>query len=135
MREIKFRAWDKEKKEMIYDNNLAGMPNMMTFNGWVYKNGKLQPYIMLQYSGLKDKNGKEIYEGDIIHFFHLGTKRIGIIKYADKWASFYIGTKNKYKINIAVTSVHSWYYREEDENTLVEIIGNIWESKTIAKEG
>jgi len=54
-REIKFRAWDKRKKEM-FDLEL-GMVLPVDFK---------KDFKILQFTGLKDKNGKEIYEGDII---------------------------------------------------------------------
>lgn len=63
MREIKFRVWDSERKKILPIQRHS------------FKTGKSMPYgwnveyvfeDLMQYTGLKDKNGKEIYEGDIV---------------------------------------------------------------------
>lgn len=60
MREIKFRAWNKVTKEMYNDaiNNCKDSFDLVLKHPQIYK--------VMQYTGLKDKNGKEIYEGDIL---------------------------------------------------------------------
>lgn len=67
MRDIKFRAWDKKNKEWISDTD--SFFNGMLFNRKVGSVGIdfwSTKFELMQYTGLKDQNGKEIYEGDII---------------------------------------------------------------------
>jgi hypothetical protein len=61
MREIKFRAWDDEDKTMYSQEDLDKSLMSILSDPW---------YKIMQYTGLKDKEGKEIYEGDIIQYRH-----------------------------------------------------------------
>jgi uncharacterized phage protein (TIGR01671 family) len=67
MREIKFRAWNSIDKEMMYGVWLSSDGSVIDFEyGNVVGTYPKDKVIPLQYTGLKDRNGTEIYEGDII---------------------------------------------------------------------
>jgi uncharacterized phage protein (TIGR01671 family) len=64
VREIKFRAWDKEGCKMMTMGDLFGADKHW-FKSLFY--GGREDVALMQYTGLKDKNGKEIYEGDVVY--------------------------------------------------------------------
>lgn len=62
MREIKYRAWDKQNKQMRYET----IPNSCNYlNSAICDAMNKYGLELMQYTGLNDKNGKQIYEGDV----------------------------------------------------------------------
>ena len=132
MREIKFRAWHKRDKVMWE-------PTLVTCgsdSGAVYSYPKAKkednvPYFpreceLMQYTGMKDKNGKEIYEGDIVEVFNRG-----------KWIVGYSGDMFTLRKTIeakkcySLTSFVSDY--DKDMRLSYEIIGNIYQNPELIK--
>lgn len=112
MREIKFRAWDKHEKKMILD--IQECQRMYSDYGLClidYLEGE-KFYEVMQYTGLKDKNGKEIYDGDLLKWYG----RISPVKYEGSSFGYNpFGGPDKVLIS---------YCKEPD----IEIVGNIYEN-------
>lgn len=108
IREIKFRAWDLKTNYMHYGNQYI----TMSLDG----QGRLSSdeLIFMQYTGLKDKNGNEIYEGDIINCLHPISKKF--VAYGE--VSFKNGCFKFDYIN------DPWNLFTASE---IEVVGNIYE--------
>lgn len=123
-REIKFRAWDKYENKIrkVRGINFTNKDLWLKIEDNRIMGANFFEVELMQYTGLKDKNGKEIYEGDIIKFTdNYNTdipEKIGVVKFNN--ASFYI-TDGAYSC-----------YRWIDIN--IEIIGNIYENPDLLED-
>lgn len=86
MRELKFRVWDDEDKEMVYSDMKALCEGCKANDFRIYVNDSFYSCGVMQFTGIKDSKGKEIYEGDQI--LHLGKMRMYIVTYKVECASF-----------------------------------------------
>ena len=133
MKEIKFRAWNGN--HMYYDDLTVVGPDM-GFNALIAKTGKT--FNLMQYTGLKDKSGKEIYEGDVVLFVedvivetiegHNRTEpegNIGSVNF--KKGAYYIQTPGN------TNDFYSWGEQRFSWEEL-EIIGNIYENPELIEK-
>ena len=122
MREIKFRAWDLENKFMVISSTLKVriLADKIPIDEIVRYESDFE---LMQFTGLTDKNGKEIFEGDILkadneNFVH-------VIKYYSEFMSF-VMVKN----NVESDWFHGGNndYFSDDIKTNYKVIGNIYEN-------
>jgi len=139
MREIKFRAWDKKYKCFVgltairWLYNRENNPETLEFAGYSLGSpySQSENIEIMQYTGLKDKNGKEIYEGDVVRYI-LGDN------YENTGEVIWLNENNFTNFQtyplINAFVLHSIKYKRTDtfqgnESEFLEVIGNIYEGE------
>ena len=131
MREIKFRAWDHLNQEWLVGHCDPRLPITYNPSVWLNEDGSFSPYAVYagvklalpQYTGLKDKNGKEIYEGDIV-----------ADEDGDSGEVFYDVRHVAYR-SISDDGITRPFIPEQDGmDHGVEVIGNIYENPELLEE-
>lgn len=126
----RYRAWDKEFKEMVQVDALVFDEQLIKAT---YKNGNvvkedLKNYVLMQSTGLTDKNGKEIFEGDILS---IETDEENVkVKIEVSWDSkhaLFVFESKKYNEKEALGELF------EGNPYPFKIIGNVWEDQELAE--
>lgn len=146
-REIKFRAWDG--KQMLTEENFGFVVSdydsiiKLDEYGWTEHGVDC----VEQYTGLKDKNGKEIYEGDIVNLAYYkkshGKKRwvknyphkdINVVEFEDGYFKF--SNTDKYGIGseLVFSDYGEWSGRDCEYKYEAEVIGNIHENPELLED-
>ena len=140
MRELKFRAWDGEKiilnvlpfewdfcltaiSHKCVESSGSGFLGsggdeaLFQIRGYRYKS-------LMQYTGLKDRNGVDIYEGDVVRWFINDTSTTAAVYYDDKAACFWMGCSKEHGSLV----INDWMRGE------YELLGNIHENPELLED-
>ena len=133
-KEIKFRAWLKEEEKMVNvetidfsEKSIQYLEKNEIIDAYLLRTTFLEDIDLMQYTGINDKNGVEIYEGDILKYKFLYDRRfkhVSLVKFMEIEASF--GIKDIYGNEIPLYRITA--------NNYFEVIGNIYENKNLLEK-
>jgi len=127
MREIKFRAFDKKEKEMFYSETYQSKTSMsFGLSNFLREISDIEDTLM-QYTGSKDKNRVEIYEGDILEAFDiLGEREIYPVIFID---GAFMGKRLDDE-----EFPYFYLFANKSLSKTYKVIGNIYESPELLEE-
>lgn len=126
----KFRAWDGGSLCRMYqpDEVMVGNGDIWIIDedsvagDWIVNND----LDLMQSTGLKDKNGKEIFEGDVVQYQNTKVPSAdskGVIRYFDNWAMF--------GIDIEYNEPRALFFNGLADHISLEVVGNIYENQEL----
>jgi uncharacterized phage protein (TIGR01671 family) len=125
----KFRAWLKNDKEMIDVDEIHWDNGNFEFIGDGITFQRLADEVeLMQSTGLKDKNGNEIFEGDVVQYQNTKVPSAdskGVIRYFDNWAMF--------GIDIEHNEPRALFFNGLADHISLDVIGNIYENSELLK--
>lgn len=143
MKEIKFRAWNRVHQFMMeWDDFLDYEADQMAIVGNDYRIFNDDEFELLQYTGFKDRNGKEVYEGDLIKvrmFFHnLVTWNCDIRNESDEGFAYYKVIFDERQLSFICELVSFTKFKPKNKFTTLHLgkmsIGNIYENPELLGE-
>ena len=121
----KFRAWVKKNKEMLFVRQIDFMFEKVVLE--CYEQFFIDEVELMQYTGLRDKNGREIYEGDVVRYECCFESYVEEVIYDDKHCNF--GTIDKDEKTFSFDALISDF-----DVDCFEVVGNKYENLELLGE-
>ena len=136
MREIKFKALTKNPADDSWQWEYFDVKDLFSRTDWYFNPENIKLETVGQYTGLKDKNGTEIYEEDVINYRLPGGWVKCKVTYKEPCFRLYCNPKDEETLGQILWEDErkNWFYEDlGKDNEYVEVIGNIYENPELLK--